>query len=892
MIELQDEQTPTKNKITVFLKTFGKYFFPCFLTIFLFIIIIFGILLPKIENNNIVFNKKMLIQIMDATKKRLEILEKRHSSGELTLKQAQQKAYSYYSNLRFGNKNKDYFWIINSKGILIFHPFLKHLENTNIEYLKDINNKKFVSDILKNVSPNKPYFNYYHWQWKNNKNIIAPKISFSKLFKPWKWIIITGVYIDDIEYDITNLKKDFLTIGFLILMAVSIILMYIIFQWIETESLHHDTEQKLLTQEKYYTTIFESSGNAILVMDKNANILDFNHSAQHLLNLTSDPLEENPPLKFDIFSEENNIIKASLKECIKTGHSNFELNITPYKSQDLLIPVDITLSYIPDNNESKFFCMIRDVSVTRRNLAIIKMEKAFTEKIIETSPAYFFAVNLSGNIIRMNTAMLKALDATKEQVLNKNFIQSFIPDDEQEKMISQTNFIIKNGFSNGNEAHLLCTNGAKRFVKFYCRAVEGMPMIPSKNSTEKPDKNFSEGYIFGFVIDITDKQKTQDELAAKEKHLRLTLDSIGDAVIVTDSQNKIIRINNQAILLTGFSAIDAKKEKLGDIFKLLDFDTGQPAKLICTTTGTAAKANLISKHKTEHIISYTLSDIKDDYMNQRGSILIFNDITADIEIQEQLKHSQKMDSIGQLAGGVAHDFNNMLCGIMNSAEMLALELDEKSESSEYLEFIIKSTEKAADLTKKLLSFSRKGNTRVVIFNVNHNIKEAVNLLQHTIDKKIRVDLDLTPELLFIKGDESQVQHAFLNLGINARDAMPQGGILTFKTRRKQIINTEDNPQALINKKNSDHSQIFDAKMQTGDYIEISVSDTGKGIPEELFSKIFEPFFTTKEIGKGTGLGLASVYGTIKEHKGYISFESKLGKGTKFKIYIPISSEKI
>ena len=254
------------------------------------------------------------------------------------------------------------------------------------------------------------------------------------------------------------------------------------------------------------------------------------------------------------------------------------------------------------------------------------------------------------------------------------------------------------------------------------------------------------------------------------------------------------------------------------------------------------------------------------------------DITNMERAEQHLRQAQKMDVVGQLAGGVAHDFNNMLSGILGFAELLKLKIKEDDASSKYIDKIIETANRSSELTRKLLAFARKGKTVSTPIDIHNSIKEAVAILERSIDKRIKIEVNLDADQSTIIGDPSLLQNAFLNLGINARDAMPDGGTLAYSTS--------------VVKLDEDFCRENLIAAESGSFIEVIVSDTGIGMNKDVMEKIFEPFFTTKEVGKGTGLGLAAVYGTIKEHRGIIKVFSELNVGTIFKIYIPLEKSAV
>jgi PAS domain S-box-containing protein len=240
-------------------------------------------------------------------------------------------------------------------------------------------------------------------------------------------------------------------------------------------------------------------------------------------------------------------------------------------------------------------------------------------------------------------------------------------------------------------------------------------------------------------------------------------------------------------------------------------------------------------------------------------------------LEEAWRQAQKMEAIGTLAGGIAHDFNNLLTAIFGYADILRSQIGRNGAAEESIGIIEKAAKRASDLTSQLLGFARKGRFQAVQVNLNDTIAEVTSLLKSTVDKKIDIVQNLSTRKPFVVGDPSQLSHLFLNLGINARDAMPQGGALSFKLEITEL--------------SSEFCRLH-PELEPGPYNLVTVADTGTGIAKENLGRIFEPFFTSKEQGKGTGLGLAMVYGVATGHGGTVLVESEPGRGTTFRVYLP------
>ncbi|WP_105104319.1 hybrid sensor histidine kinase/response regulator [Microbulbifer pacificus] len=280
----------------------------------------------------------------------------------------------------------------------------------------------------------------------------------------------------------------------------------------------------------------------------------------------------------------------------------------------------------------------------------------------------------------------------------------------------------------------------------------------------------------------------------------------------------------------------------------------------------------ITKNGTRVWIAWTNKVLTDDRGETIGVLSIGSDITKQRLLEEELRQAQKMQAIGELAGGIAHDFNNMIHGIAGFAEVIH-QTTFDTRIAEYASQILTTAHHAAELTKQLLTFARKGSYQLRDCNTHDIVRDVCAMLARTIDRRIIIRQQLNAGRPHVKGDSAQLKSALLNLGINAKDAMPAGGELVFSTCN-EIIETA--------------TSICDFQLEPGQYLRITVSDSGMGMTEEVRRRIFEPFFTTKVSGRGAGLGLAAVYGTTHLHKGAIQCRSAAGKGSCFDLYLPIT----
>ena len=404
------------------------------------------------------------------------------------------------------------------------------------------------------------------------------------------------------------------------------------------------------------------------------------------------------------------------------------------------------------------------------------------------------------------------------------------------------------------------------------------------NKVPMVDDNGSLIGILGTFEDITERIQVQEELRQSEENLRITLQAIGDAVIVTDTNSCITRMNPVSEKLTGWHEKEALGSKLIEIFNITENESSDPAtnpveSIVATGTISSLpkSTKLVSRNKSELDIAYSGAPILSTDNEIVGVVIVFRDVTRELEIQRQLHQGQKLDAIGLLASGIAHDFNNMLGGIIGSAELLQHHLTGDPVSEKYLSITMDSAKRAADLANKLLAFSRQQTISSTPVNVHQAVSEALSLLENTIDKRIRIETNFAAEASMVVGDKAQLMNVFLNLGINASHAMKSGGLLSFDSKITDLSRT--------------YCEVSPFDLTPGSYIEVEVRDTGCGIPQNVLHRIFDPFFTTKDQGEGTGLGLAAAYGTIQQHKGAITVYSEQNIGTCFHLYFPLVKDR-
>jgi PAS domain S-box-containing protein len=357
--------------------------------------------------------------------------------------------------------------------------------------------------------------------------------------------------------------------------------------------------------------------------------------------------------------------------------------------------------------------------------------------------------------------------------------------------------------------------------------------------------------------------------------LNVLIEKAPVGVILWNSQHKVVRVNPALEAMTGYNGPDnvgrsldelASEEIADTVEAILDevLETGKTVMNV-PLTGT----NRIDPTHERHFLGSYFPVMLPG--NERGVGGVVLETTQFRQLEEQLLQSQKMEAVGRLAGGVAHDFNNMLTAIMSYSELILSDMPADSQMRTDMVEIVKAAEKATALTRKLLAFSRQQVLRPTMVDLNETIDSSRKVIKRLLGSEIELSLNLARNLWTVSADPTEVDRVLMNLVLNSRDAMPEGGKLIIETTNFHV---------------DDEYARTHAETKAGDYVMVAITDSGAGMTKETRDKIFEPFFTTKEKGKGTGLGLASVYGIVKQSGGFMWVYSELGKGTTFKIYLP------
>ncbi len=481
--------------------------------------------------------------------------------------------------------------------------------------------------------------------------------------------------------------------------------------------------------------------------------------------------------------------------------------------------------------------------------------------LFEYSQAGFLRLDTLGTIVEANLTVARMLGINRKMLIGQPLAR-FIKPDDQDTFQQHRRNVLKKDIRHSCEVTLLTETGAKRQVFIESLAVQ-----------DKPGRI---AHWYAMLLDITERKQIADALKNTKEQLQKVLVASNAWLWDWDTCANEMHVSREWMVQFGY-----EEEELTNDFErwdsLLHPDDRDRVLAYLRAYLEKPVGNYRQEFRVRHrdgsyrwIASTAVPSRESD--GQQIRMLGFDsDITDRKQLEAQFYQAQKMEAVGRFSASVAHDFNNLLTVINGYSALLIDQLPPDDSRHKMVAETLRAGERAATLTKQLLAFSRRQVLKLEPINLNDSIRSIKSMLGRLLGKGFSIALHLAPDLWPIGADKGQFDQIIMNLAVNSRDAMPDGGELTFGTHNVEWTNAAPDPHGI---------------MPTGHYVELSIGDTGQGMSPETMAHIFEPFFTTKEIGKGTGLGLSTVYGIVKQSHGYIFVDSKLNRGTTFQLYFP------
>ena len=613
-----------------------------------------------------------------------------------------------------------------------------------------------------------------------------------------------------------------------------------------------------------YEAVIQANGQIVYDWNSHTNEITYGGNLEQILGYSLEEMSGGLNRWIElVHREDRNLFNQEIDRVLSTKEP-FHLEFRVSRKDGTIITVEDNGHFFSDSAGEATHMVGFMVDITARKQAEAEREQAFMafqesetrfRRLVESNIIGIILLDLGGTIIEANDAFLRMVGYTREDVhlghLRLNEMTSPEYRHLEERAIAE--FITSR----------VCTPFEQEFIR---QDGSRVPAVVGGALVEESQQN-----ALCFVLDISDRKQAEQKIREQAALLDITT----DAILVRDLNNQIQFWNKGAEHLYGWKDQEAvgknANELLYRVGTLSQLENNQ--KSLAQYGSWQGELYQVTKEGQEIIVASRWTVMRDKNGQPKSILTVNTDITEKKLLETQVLRAQRMESIGTLASGIAHDLNNALAPILISIQLLEQKLPDE-QSQRLLKMLEKNTRRGADLVKQVLSFARGLEGQRTTLQLGPLISDIEQIAKQTFPKAVEINTDIpTQNLWTISGNTTQLHQVLMNLCLNARDAMPEGGILDISAQNLWI----DENYARMN---------IEAKV--GPYVVITVADTGVGIPREIIDRIFEPFFTTKELGQGTGLGLSTVLGIIKSHGGFVNVYSEIGKGTQFKVYLPVA----
>jgi two-component system cell cycle sensor histidine kinase/response regulator CckA len=637
-------------------------------------------------------------------------------------------------------------------------------------------------------------------------------------------------------------------------------------------------EQALRESEARYRDLFENANDIVYVHDFEGRFLSINRKVERVLGYT--PADARHLTLTHIVTPEHRaraLQSIADKRAGKTETTQYELDVIAKNGQRVTLEISSRLFY-ENSVPVGIHGTARDVTKRRQMEKALRESEARYRTLFDSAQDVIYCHDLQGHVLDINPAAEKLFGYRRDEARSINVVDLLLPEsrpvalDAIKPLLDGTETTVR------YEATLLARDGRRI-------TLEMITWLVLENGTPVAFQ--------GIGRDLTERRLSERALRESEERFRRIFDAAPLGIVLVSLTGQILRANRAVCEWLGYAPEEIVGRPHTDFIPPEDTEESmrlarrlvEDAKLSSFQT----ERRYLTKHGQVVWGRLTVVALRNGEEQPQYLLGMIEDITQQRLLEEQVRHAQKMEAVGQLAAGIAHEFNNLLTVVAGYAGLLERRLAPTSvERSSpdllhrYARDILTAVSRASVLTGQLLAFGRKQPQQLAPLNLNELVLDAVRMLRPLLEPHITLVTDLSPDLGIVVADRQQLEQVLTNLAVNARDAMPKGGTLTLMTLNVwHESRPETRSRAMFRRK-----AVRDETMQMHPYVMLAVSDTGMGMSEEVRQRIFEPFFTTKPVGKGTGLGLSVVEGIIAQNKGFITVESEVGKGTTFRIFLP------
>ena len=618
------------------------------------------------------------------------------------------------------------------------------------------------------------------------------------------------------------------------------------------------------TNARWLRAVVETAVDGVILIDAGGKVLKFNPACEKLFGYrSSEVIGQNVKMLMPgRYRQEHdhyldNYARTGERKIIGIGRE-----VLGQRKDGSVFPMELSVGEAREDDGSIFVGIIHDLTARERSERALRESAARLRAVVDTAVDGVILIDARGRILMFNPACERLFQYRLDEVIHEN-VRLLMPASYQ----VEHDGYIRNYLETGERKII----GIGRDVVGQRKDGTTFPM----NLSVGEAKQDGESIFVGIIHDLTARVRAEQVIRETSARINAVVQTAVDGVIWIDAAGCIQMFNPACEKLFGYSA----EEVFGHNVKMLmpapyrdehdryldNFRRTGVKKII----GIGREVTGRRKDGSTFPMDLSVGEARLD--GESIFVGIIHDLTGRKRTEEQLVQAQKMEMVGQLSGGIAHDFNNLLTVIVGNAEFLGEELKPRQDLLQLADEIARAGNRGAELTQRLLAFSRRQMLNPVEMNCNRLLDGMHKMLRRTLREDIEIRANFDPDLALAFADPSQLESAVLNLALNAQDAMVAGGRLTITTANASL---------------DDHYQRLHPEVSPGEYVMVAVTDDGEGMPSDVIDHVFEPFFTTKEVGKGSGLGLSMIYGFVKQSSGHVSIYSEPGLGTTVRIYLP------
>lgn len=971
---------------------------PALVLAVLFIVIAIKGALPLVEDRFLAYKKEMIRELTRTAIQTLAHYHDHEQRGVLSRSEAQKQAAALLEGMRYGPEDKDYFWINDFRPQMIMHPYRTDLVGQNISDYADPNGKFLFREVVQVAENEGRGYVDYMWQWKDDPARIVPKVSYVETFKPWRWIVGTGIYIEDVRAEIDMLSHRLAILSGLALLLIITFSGYYIWQWSQSEKKRRHAWQTLTESREKYMAVLASSPNPVVVYDDHGKVLYFNPAFTRVFDWE---LPELIGQRIDFVPEAClEETRDAIKKAYRDGGYAFETRRRKKDGSEIHVRINAATFRLSDGTTGGMVVNLEDISDRKQAERKLRESESRFRRLHEASVGAI-GIHVDGRIEDVNQALTSVTGFREDELIGMDGLQLISPewrDTVRQHIMGGTETpyevvgLRKDGSSYPLQIHgktipfgektarvtefrdlterrraeaelqdsqemfqaigaaardaiVMIDNEGR--IAYWSRAGEGILGYRQEDILGKrlhqllaPDRYLAdfarafdtfrhtgEGnavggtielaalhrdgreipvelslasvrlkdrwHAVGIMRDISERKKTEKALRESEEKHRFLTESITETIWTMNMDLVFTYVSPSSINIQGWTpeelmALPMEKmmpaPELEKVLAALSQEIAEGERTGHYQRSRTLEAEVFHKNGGRVWTEVTATIVVDEAGLPTGILGVTRDVTQrkkaeaeKIELLEKLSRSRKMEALGLLAGGVAHDLNNVLSGIVSYPDLIMMDLPADSPLAASVMTIKDSGLKAAAIVQDLLTLARRGVTAFEVLNLNDIVADVLQSPEHQkvmayhpdVDFKARCEQDL-PDM---EGSAVHLKKTLLNLIANAAEAQPGGGRVAISTESRYV----DRPMAGYD------------NVEEGEYVVLRVEDQGQGIAEEDLSRIFEPFYTKKVMGRsGTGLGMAVVWGTVQDHKGYIDIQSDENRGTIFELYFPMT----